>query len=114
MGICKFYKEWILQEYVETVENSGDWELRDSIVIMGMFRLNNASEGLTAATPEANTRGRFVCNAHENEGLRFGAILRCGGLFIRLDGDAVVAPSFATVKIMSFNAIVTSQNCARI
>jgi len=107
VGIENFYKKWILQELEEIEPNSGDWELRDGCEILGIFRQNSSNEALTAATPEANTRGRFVC--HTKEKVDFGAVLRCGGLFIRLEGEATVAPKSATVQIKAFPAIITSK-----
>ena len=115
MGLSRYCKKWWLQGY--TFEPSPfpppwDFPVRvygDSREVQGMSRQDQSTETLIAASQGIQTMGRFAC--HPSENLKHGDVLRSEemGVFIRLEGDALQAPEFATTQVKTFAAVVTSR-----
>jgi len=96
MGIQKYYQKWILQE---STGNERE--------VLGIFRQDQSSETRIAAGQGINSHGRFAYEP--NESLNHGDVLRCGNLFIRLEGDLQKSPKFAITQIKTFYAITISR-----
>jgi len=109
------YKSWYLQELREVPSvfpppwDTPTWEFGDGREVQGMFRQDQSTETLIAASSGVQTMGRFATSPNEN--LYHGAVLRSEELqvFIRLEGDPLTAPSFASTQVQTWAAVVTSR-----
>ena len=115
MAISSYYKKWYLQGLVEVPSqfpppwDAPTWEFGDGREVQGMFRQDQSTETLIAASQGIQTMGRFAC--HPSENLKHGDVLRSEelGVFIRLEGDALQAPEFATTQVKTFAAVIVSR-----
>ena len=116
MGLSAYYKTWFLQGLVETPSifpppwNQSTWEMADLRPVQGMFRQDQSTETLIAAASGIDTRGRFAVSPQAN--LKHGDVLRSEelGVFMRLEGDPLTAPSFASTQVQTWATVVTSRS----
>jgi len=115
MALSNYYKKWHLQELVEVPSifpppwDTPTWEFGDGREVQGFFRQDQSTETLIAASSGVQTMGRFATSPNEN--LYHGAVLRSEelGVFLRLEGDKISSPEFATTQISTWMATVTSR-----
>jgi hypothetical protein len=115
MGLSKYYKPWEMWELAEVPSefpppwDNPTFELQATRKLQGLFKQDQSAETMIAAAQGIDTRGRFACKPSEN--LKHGDVLRSEelGVFIRLEGDPLTAPSFASTQVQTWAAVVTSR-----
>ena len=116
MSLEAYYKTWHLQGFKEVPSsfpppfNQPTREYGDMRDVQGMFNQDQSTEARIASAQGINTRGRFACLPSAN--LLPGDVLRSEelGIFIRLEGDPLVAPEFALTQVKTYAAYATSRS----
>ena len=105
----KYFNEFYVQVYVKTPSpfppphDADNYELRDDMLIKGMFKQIRSNDTIIANTQGTKTRGRFITGIDTDIG---SGILRCPstGLYYSIIGDTKKALPQACVQIKSYQA----------